>query len=196
MHLEDIDFNALINQMWGSEANLKAFLDSEVPNLCERICGPNAQVPVVQVTVPPLKTLERREDTDGEERQFKVADGSCTYRAGLNGSPAKIYISVLMACHRLKLSQFLAYALIYHWEALGARGEEAYEYPKQADSIIKESCTKISEADFKDSHSPTFVAKAVRVARDLEVPLGEFLFPKLSLTVYMPRPEDGTADSH
>jgi hypothetical protein len=195
MHLEDMDFNALINQMWGSEANLQSFLDSEVPHLCERICGPNAPVPAVQVMFPPLKKVGRREDAYGEEIHFKEGSGSFIYRPGLDGSTAKICISVLMAGHRLKLAQFLAYALIHHWEALGARGEEAYEYPEQVDSIIKGSCTKISEAEFKDSHSPKFVAKAVRVARDLEVPLGEFLFPKLSLTVYMTRPEEGTPET-
>jgi hypothetical protein len=192
MHLEDLDFVALINQMWGSEDNLKSYCDSEVPRLCARICGPDAPVPALQITVPPLKTLERQGNS------YTVASEKIGYKAELNGAPAKIYISVLAAGNKPKLPQFIAYALIYHWEALGAIGEETYDYPEPAETMIRDICMEMgmSDAEYKDAHSPKFIAKAMKVAQDFELPLRDFLFPKLSLTVYMPRAEEGQGESN
>jgi hypothetical protein len=187
MRFEDVDFTLLIDQMWGSEANLLSFLDSEVPNLCSRICGPDAPVPTVKVTYPPVQ---------GETEvgiTMELAFPGVAYRAELDGAPAKMSIPALIAGNKARLPQFIALALIKHWEALGAIGEEVFEVPEAANIIIRESCRGMSVENFMESHSPQFIAKAAKVARDLEIPLGQFLFPKLSLTVYMPRPEEGTA---
>jgi hypothetical protein len=113
----------------------------------------------------------------------------------LESAPATILIPALIAGNKSKLPQFIALALIHHWESLGAIGESAFSYPGAADNIIADSCVGMSEKDFSEFHSPRFVAKAAKVARDFEMSLREFLFPRISLSVGMPRPEDGTAES-
>jgi hypothetical protein len=190
MRLEDLDFTALINQMWGSEANLHSFLDTEVPHLCARICGPEAPVPMVKVIYPQLKG----EVQEGVDRQSAIAN--TIYQGESDGVPATILIHVIIAGNKSKLPQFIARELVHHWEALGAIGETRFDYPESVAALVKKSDTPISEERFKEIYSPQFIAKAITVARDLEIPLQDFLFPRMSLSIYMPRPEDGTADSN
>src|SRR5437016_4066866 len=132
MRLEDLDFDALINQMWGSESNLQSFLDSETPRLCLRICGPDAPIPKVKVTFPPIKG----EIKNGTPVDLALA--AINYRPGSEHTPATVYIPVVVAGNKPKLPQFIASALIRHWEALGGIGEVAFEYSEAADALIKE----------------------------------------------------------
>jgi len=189
MRLEDLDFTALINQMWGSEANLLSFLDIEVPHLCARICGPEAPVPTLKVIYPQLKA-------ESQQGARQSAITNTIYQGESDGVPATILIHAIIAGNKSKLPQFIARELVHHWEALGAIGEARFDYPESVAALVKKSDTPISEERFKEIYSPQFVAKAMTVARDLEIPLQDFLFPRMSLSIYMPGPEDGAADSN
>jgi len=186
MNSEDLDFNGLITQMWGSEESLQSFLDSEMPELCARVCGPDAEIPRVQITYPSLKVVEQQQPPEGsgEVTHYKVESDALGYRAGRKDVPAKLFVSILHAGHKEKLREFLAYLLIFHWEALGAEGADEVDYTHSFDAIIRESSSNMSDATSKDVRSPQFLAKAAIVAREFEVPLGEFLAPKVSLNVY------------
>ena len=185
---EELDYDALIRQMWGSEEILKAFLDSEVPRLCSWICGSEAPSPVVKVTYPPLNVKVQ----NGVPIETEVRVG---YRAGPDGSPPTILIPAVIAGYRQKLPQFIAKELVHHWEALGAIGEVAFDYPYFVHEIISNYLSRISEEEFKERYSPRFIAKAIKVSRTFEISLEEFLFPQISLTVHMPGNEENTGGS-
>jgi len=176
MRLEDLDFDALINQFWGSEANLEAFLNSETPRLCSRICGPGALVPKAKLTYPPLKG----EVKEGEPLETAFAT---RYRRAAEGNPATIQIPALIAGNRAKLPEFIALGLIHHREALGL-GDPLFDYPEPAQSLLQDLPPGLSGEVFKELYSPRFVAKAIEVARDFEISLLEFLFPRISLSIY------------
>ena len=186
---EDLDFDALISQFWGSEANLQAFLDSETRTLCLRICGPDAPIPKVKVTYSPLKAINQ----DGT--RVDVAVAGFAYRGESDLAPATILIPAVIAGNRPRLPHFIAFALIRHWEALGSIGETAFDYPEEVEAMINEACLSIPEHVFKGAYSPQFVARAIKVARDLEIPLRDFLFPRMSLSVYPPPSEEGRTES-
>lgn len=190
MRLEDFDYDALINQMWGSEVNLRTYLDSEVPRLCSRICGADAPVPIVKVTYPPLK---------GEAKSgipmMNVSTANTIYQLESENAPATIFIPAIFAGYKAKLPQFISLELVHHWEVLGGIGEDALEYSQAPSDILKRAGATISEDEFKELYSPRFIAKAFKVARDLEVALDEFLFPKISLTVTIPVFRDEQSES-
>jgi len=185
MRLGDIDFDGLIPQMWGSEANLRSFLETEVVHLCARICGPDAPVPKIRVTQPTLKG----EIQEGVAQEIVL--GGARYQWDSESSPPTIVIPILIAGNKSRLPQFIAFELIHHWEALGAIGEADLDYPEAIDWIIKECRIHISEEDYREWHSQSFLDKAAQVARDLEIPLRDFLFPTMSLTISFPLPEEG-----
>lgn len=188
MRLEDLDYDALIRQMWGSEENLKAFLDSETPQLCSWICGSDAPSPLAKVTYPPLKG-------ELQDEVPKEAVANVVYQVGLNGDHPTIFIPAVIAGYREKLPRVIARELVHHWEALGAIGEDASEYPDFVNEIMARYRTKLPEEEFTDRFSAQFIAKAIKVARSFEVPLEEFLFPKIKLTVHMPQSETGSGES-
>jgi hypothetical protein len=184
MDPENLDLGALITQMWGSEANLQSFLDSEVPNLCSRICGPDAPIPSVRITYPKVKVSVEEESLEN------VSTGELEYRPGLKDAPATILISAFIAGNKPRLPQFIAFGLIRHWEALGAIGKDVFDYSVSVAALLKEAGRPISEERFRELYSPQLVAKATKVARDVEISLQDFLLPRISLSIYLPEPEE------
>ncbi len=164
-------------------------MDTEVPHLCARICGPEAPVPTVKVIYPQLKA-------ESQQGARQSAITNTIYEGKSDGVPATIQIHAIIAGNKSKLPQFIARELVHHWEALGGIGKVAFDYPVSVAALVKESDMPISEEHFKEIFSPQFIAKAVTVARDLEISLRDFLFPRMSLSIYLPGPEDGAADSN
>lgn len=162
--LED-DLRRIIDA-WGSEQALHEFLDNEARTLTLSICGPETEVPDVQV----LPSFLANGLLGGGRRR----SGEYQPPSGDNVALISLFPS---ACENKELSRIaLAHELIHHWEITASATAADLPYPQNADFLIGTLFPNPThERRWREAHSRRFVGKAAVVAEMLDISLERML---------------------
>ncbi|MCI0406072.1 MAG: hypothetical protein L0209_08380 [candidate division Zixibacteria bacterium] len=157
----------LVNEVYGSWDNLHEFLRSEIARLCPIICGKVTYYPQVQAGI----SANERDLLLGSAHR-RVA----TYEPEYLGLWPMITIFPTGYANKHLATLVLAHELIHHWEFIN-RGRYNFRYPKGVDSLIRDifQSAPYKERSWRATHSENFIAKASKVAKVLDIPLGSFL---------------------
>jgi hypothetical protein len=163
----DTEDEAVLNR-WGGEESLCRFLDIQVAEICEAVCGPGVVVPMVQVKPSSLARGLMRERRSGAD-----------YEPGDNSVPATIGLYPIVLRDRDTVRRVLAHELIHHWEQLERPDPDLPPHPHAPDDVVSARFAEPhADRKWRLTHSQLFSSKADQVAAVLGVPLADLLFDR------------------